>query len=176
MAEAALAAEGRVSVKVDRMAAGSSRTSRRIDSLDMFLLYAMSRAPLPRAKLLRGSEQVEWGHVLLDRRRDTIYNPPVRVTHHRRQVFIEPGAALDHLRLRPHITGTRGHKPPLAVRRSAYRTLQAHRRSAPFCHFPDPATRPRMKNRAPNKYSNSIGIVAISAPVMTSGSFTWNWP
>ena len=33
-----------------------------------------------------------------------------------------------------------------------------------------------MKNRAPNKYSNSIGIVAISAPVMTSGSFTWNWP
>src|SRR5215211_2745296 len=114
MAEAALAAEGRVSVKVDRMAAGSSRTSRRIDSLDMFLLYAMSRAPLPRAKLLRGSEQVECPRVLLDRRRDTIYNPPVRVTHHRRQVLIEPGAALDHLRLRPHVTGTRGHKPPLA--------------------------------------------------------------
>src|SRR5215211_4707472 len=115
MAEAALAAEGRVSVKVARMAAGSSRNSRRIDSLDMFLLYAMSRTPLPRAKLLRGSEQVECPHVLFDRRRDTIHNPPVQVTHHRRQVLIEPGAALDHLRLRPHITGTRGHKPPLAV-------------------------------------------------------------
>src|SRR5919109_963171 len=41
MAEAALAAEGRVSLKVDHMAAGRSRTSRRIDSLDMFLLYAI---------------------------------------------------------------------------------------------------------------------------------------
>src|SRR5215218_9268224 len=104
----------------------------------------MTEAALAAEHYLRAPQHVGWGHVLLDRRRDTIYNPPVRVTHHRRQVFIEPGPALDHLRLRPHITGTRGHKPPLAVRRSAYRTLQAHRRSAPFCHFPDPATRPRM--------------------------------